>query len=247
MLSGVSGASGPVSRVLSFKTAIYLDVLLPTRSSRLPGTAGPAYVSLHGVAPDRVYSDGRFHTPSGELLPRLSTIAGLRKRPAVYFCCTFPRVAPGGCYPLSLPYGARTFLTPGPFAPGARLSSPLAFSIIPEKRPNVKSKAPHRLTPSGGWSQDTRRMFRSPVRSMQCDSALLCTSPKVSVLKLIILGTYTECNHLKRQGPSWELNFSPRYGNILSRKEFTGMNGKEGTQCPPSANICPNSAGEGSL
>ena len=74
--SGTSGTSGPVSRVLSFKTAIYLDALLPTRSSRLPGTAGPAYVSLHGVAPDRVYSDGRFHTPSGELLPRLSTFAG---------------------------------------------------------------------------------------------------------------------------------------------------------------------------
>ena len=35
-------ASKPVSRVLSFKTAIYLDVPLPTRSSRLPGTAGPA-------------------------------------------------------------------------------------------------------------------------------------------------------------------------------------------------------------
>ena len=54
-----SGTSGPVSRVLSFKTAIYLDALLPTRSSRLPGTAGPACMSLHGVAPDRVYSDGR--------------------------------------------------------------------------------------------------------------------------------------------------------------------------------------------
>ena len=58
-LSEVFGASGPVSRVLSFKTAIYLDALLPTRSSRLPGTAGPACMSLHGVAPDRVYSDGR--------------------------------------------------------------------------------------------------------------------------------------------------------------------------------------------
>ena len=42
---------------------------------------------------------------------------------AVYLCCTCPRVAPGGCYPLSLPCGARTFLTGGPFAPPARLSS----------------------------------------------------------------------------------------------------------------------------
>lgn len=48
-------ASKPVSRVLSFKTAIYLDAPLPVRSSRLPGTVGPTCVSLHGVAPDRVY------------------------------------------------------------------------------------------------------------------------------------------------------------------------------------------------
>ena len=54
------GASKPVSRVLSFKTAIYLDAPLPVRSSHLLGTTGPACVSLHGVAPDRVYSDGQF-------------------------------------------------------------------------------------------------------------------------------------------------------------------------------------------
>ena len=76
MLQRLNGASKPVSRVLSFKTAIYLDVPLPIRSSRLPGTIGPIYVSLHGVAPDRVYSNGRFHTPLGELLPRLSTLTG---------------------------------------------------------------------------------------------------------------------------------------------------------------------------
>ena len=29
---------------------------------------------------------------------------------AVYLCCTFPEVAFGGRYPLSLPCGARTFL-----------------------------------------------------------------------------------------------------------------------------------------
>ena len=81
--------------------------------------------------------------PSGELLPRLSTLASsqapypslCRKRQssvtsllllfapkqasmrvrgmgrfAVYLCCTFPEVAFGGRYPLSLPCGARTFL-----------------------------------------------------------------------------------------------------------------------------------------
>ena len=54
--TGPFGASRPISRVLSFKTAIYLDAPLPTRSSRLPGTVGPTCMSLHGVAPDRVYS-----------------------------------------------------------------------------------------------------------------------------------------------------------------------------------------------
>ena len=43
----------------------------------------------------------------GELLPRLST---LTSEEAVYLCCTFPEVAFGGRYPLSLPCGARTFL-----------------------------------------------------------------------------------------------------------------------------------------
>ncbi len=33
-----------------------------------------------------------------------------RKTVAVYLCCTFPEVAFGGRYPLSLPCGARTFL-----------------------------------------------------------------------------------------------------------------------------------------
>ncbi len=45
--------------------------------------------------------------PSGELLPRLSTLTSCE---AVYLCCTFPEVTFGGRYPLSLPCGARTFL-----------------------------------------------------------------------------------------------------------------------------------------
>ena len=45
--------------------------------------------------------------PSGALLPHLST---LTSKEAVYLCCTFPEVAFGGRYPLSLPCGARTFL-----------------------------------------------------------------------------------------------------------------------------------------
>ena len=47
--------SRSISRVLS-RTTIYLDPGLPLGSSHLLGTAGPACMSLHGVAPDRVYS-----------------------------------------------------------------------------------------------------------------------------------------------------------------------------------------------
>ena len=35
----------------SVLTAIYLDLQLPTGSSRLLGTVGQTYASLHGVAP----------------------------------------------------------------------------------------------------------------------------------------------------------------------------------------------------
>ena len=45
---------------------------------------------------------------------------------AVFLCCTFPEVAFGGRYPLSLPCGARTFLIRGDFSPRPRLSGPVA-------------------------------------------------------------------------------------------------------------------------
>ena len=85
---------------------------LPACSSHLHGTAGQACVSLHGVAPDRVYSvlvsprDGCALT--APFHPYCTA-----DRTAVYFCCTCPEVAFGGRYPLSLPCGARTFLTHG--------------------------------------------------------------------------------------------------------------------------------------
>ena len=133
--TGPFGASRPVSRVLSFKTAIYLDASLPAHSSRLHGTAGPACCPSTALLRIEFTATGA-STPSGELLPHLSTLTG--QRPADYFCCTFPRVAPGGGYPLSLPCGARTFLTDGPFAPSARLSSLLDWSIIQENGVYVK-------------------------------------------------------------------------------------------------------------
>ena len=60
MGAGRFGTSEPVSRVLSFKTAIYLGTALPLHSSHLLNAAGPAFVRFHGVAPDRVYSDEQF-------------------------------------------------------------------------------------------------------------------------------------------------------------------------------------------
>ena len=157
----VFGTSKPVSRVLSFKTAIYLDAPLPTRSSRLPGTVGPTYCPSTALL--RIeFTATDSSQPSGELLPHLSTLTSpaqvsypslppresslipprllprSRGIEAVYLCCTFPRVAPGGCYPLSLPCGARTFLTDRPFAPSARLSSLLAKDIVPYCGPLVK-------------------------------------------------------------------------------------------------------------
>ena len=109
--------SAPISRVLSFKTVIYLGALLPMRSSHLLGEAGPALTQYSKrVLPSTVLLRIEFTGPNssqsaGELLPRLSTLTA--QGAAVYLCCTFPKVAFGGRYPLSLPYGARTFLING--------------------------------------------------------------------------------------------------------------------------------------
>ena|GEM_PF-4916277 len=75
----------------------------------------------------------------GELLPRLSTLT-LAIAKAVYFCCTCPKVAFGGRYPLSLPCGARTFLVRGLSALLTRLSSLLAIilrHLLRDVKPNV--------------------------------------------------------------------------------------------------------------
>ena len=94
-----------VSRVL-YLTVIYLRAALPRYSSH-PGSGRanlyapiPVLLRIEFTASDTL-------EPMGELLPRLST---LTSEEAVYLCCTFPEVAFGGRYPLSLPCGARTFL-----------------------------------------------------------------------------------------------------------------------------------------
>ena len=78
--------------------------------------------------------------PMGELLPRLST---LTSEEAVYLCCTFPEVAFGGRYPLSLPCGARTFLMDrlSPLSP--RPSDLLIYynkGIAPESQPRFSAE-----------------------------------------------------------------------------------------------------------
>ena len=92
---------------------------------------------------------------------------------AVSLCCTFPEVAFGGRYPLSLPCGARTFLTEGPFAPSARLSVFLAGLLYAKQR--AKSMGSRSIrenqslihgveageTPAG---QDLHGLYRQPVQ-----------------------------------------------------------------------------------
>lgn len=78
---------------------------------------------------------------------------------AVYLCCTCPEVAFGGRYPLSLPFGARTFLTKQPFGLLARLSNLLARLILqdlarfvnqpPEEKANPLEK--QALEGTRGW------------------------------------------------------------------------------------------------
>ena len=90
----------------SVLTAIYLALRLLAGSSRLLGTARVSLLSLHGVAPDRVYIvKPMFPWAGWALTPPFHPCLS-----AVYLCCTCPEVTLGGRYPLSLPCGARTFL-----------------------------------------------------------------------------------------------------------------------------------------
>ena len=86
--------SRSISRVLSW-TAIPLDVLLPARSSSLPGSsASHARASLFGLAPDGVCRASRVTTPAVSSylavspLPARSRFAERGHRRSV-LCCTF--------------------------------------------------------------------------------------------------------------------------------------------------------------
>ena len=97
---------------------IYLRVPSPVRSSHL-GSSRAGLCSHTGVAPDRVYSDGRFHTPSGELLPRLSTLTTPAKAGGRYISVALFLKSPSA--------GVTRY--PRPMEPG--LSSRTGFRHVP--------------------------------------------------------------------------------------------------------------------
>jgi len=124
----------------SVLTAIYLVPQLLKGSSHLLGTTGPVCMSLHGVAPDRVYIVKPMSPWAGcALTAPFHPCPGGEATGAVYLCCTCPGVTPGGRYPLSLPCEARTFLTRRPFALRPRLSNLVARNIVLQTGRIVKS------------------------------------------------------------------------------------------------------------
>ena len=89
------------------------NALQPPRERPGRPFGGEPRCSHTGVAPDRVYSDGQFPAVGCALTAPFHPYRHSAAVAAVYLCCTFPEVAFGGRYPLSLPCGARTFLMNG--------------------------------------------------------------------------------------------------------------------------------------
>lgn len=91
--------SKPVSRVLSFKTAIYLDVKLPPRSSRPLNATGPVYCVPTALL--RIeFTATDCSQPSGELLPRLSILTACwgRRSISVALSLGSPPAAVSSCH-----------------------------------------------------------------------------------------------------------------------------------------------------
>ena len=108
----------PVTRTCkpgSVMTAIYLVPQLLTGSSRLLGTVGQTMRSSTALLRIEFTAPQCLHEASA-LLPHFFTMTS--RREATSLCCTCPGVTPGGRYPLSLPFGARTFLTRDLSVPG---------------------------------------------------------------------------------------------------------------------------------
>ena len=95
----------------SVLTVIYLGVPLPIRSSHLLGDSRASLASsavLLRIEFTAMDTFTRHRVRSYRTFPPLPE--GAKHPPAVSLCCTFPQIALGGRYPLSLPCGARTFL-----------------------------------------------------------------------------------------------------------------------------------------
>ncbi len=99
---GLIGTSKSISRVL-YLTTIYLGQVLPPNSRHHPGKRRASVILPIWVLLRIGFTGPRSLLHAGELLPRLSTLTKSIKLLAVYFCCTIPRVASGGRYPLSCP------------------------------------------------------------------------------------------------------------------------------------------------
>ncbi len=131
------------------------------------GTGGQPIAPVD-VAADRVYRSPML--PWGMVSSYLAFPPLPAKEPAVYLCCTIPRVAPGRRYLLSLPCAARTFLIPVStiprVAPGRRylLSLPCAARtfLIPV---SAGTRLPGLLTKTiiaipGSFVKKGHRIFR---------------------------------------------------------------------------------------
>ena len=135
-MPGAYGTIGPVSRVL-LQTVIYLGVPSPVRSSHLLGSSRASLASSAVLLRIEFTAMDAFTRHWVSFYLAFPPVPGGKRR-VVYLCCTFPQIALGGRYPLSLPCGARTFLMRGLSALRPRLSGPVAllFYFIPVRKSN---------------------------------------------------------------------------------------------------------------
>ena len=131
-----------ISRVLSPRGRLHADLemmtihlvlMLPSRSSDLPGNSGgpPSNVPLFGLAPGGVYLASSVTTGAGELLPHPFTLTRRNRQTpfpqAVSFLWHFPSRRRDWALPSTLSCGARTFL-PSAYR---QCSGHLSYSDIP--------------------------------------------------------------------------------------------------------------------
>ena len=119
----------------------HLSVARRCRRAQAASSERPGRPSCSSTALLRIEFTARtcLHAAGGRLSPPFHPYCGGRAAAAVYLCCTCPRVTPGGRYPLSLPCGARTFLTHrlSPYARGRSACSQM--HIVNENTSSVNS------------------------------------------------------------------------------------------------------------